>query len=196
VLKYAERTGKIAKNVAAEIKRDEDLPSPTERERRYLTHAELSKLAKASDRFETLTLILGYCGLRSAVCGLRSAVCGSARRPHSAGSICRTPPEAYRGAGANNHGIGHGCGRPRRCRERHEDEADPPRAGTRTGLGPPQGRAAQRSQRARVPLAAGGHLPLGEYRWAFDNACEAVGINGLVPRLEAHHGVTRHLGRG
>jgi integrase len=76
VLKYAQRTGKIAKNVAAEIKRDEDLPSPTERERRYLTHAELSKLAKASDRFETLTLILGYCGLRSAVCGLRSAVCG------------------------------------------------------------------------------------------------------------------------
>ncbi len=64
VLTYAQRTGKIAKNVAREIKRDEDLPQPSERERRYLTHAELLRLAKATDRFETLTLVLGYCGLR------------------------------------------------------------------------------------------------------------------------------------
>jgi len=28
----------------------------------------------------------------------------------------------------------------------------------------------------------GGHLPLGEYRWAFDKACNAVGIEGLVPQ--------------
>jgi integrase len=61
---YAQRTGKIAKNVAREIKRDEDLPRESERERRYLTHAEFLRLAKATDRFETLTLVLGYCGLR------------------------------------------------------------------------------------------------------------------------------------
>ena len=58
------RTGKVAKNVALDIKRDEDLPEQNERERRYLTHAELLLLAKAADRFETLTLVLGYCGLR------------------------------------------------------------------------------------------------------------------------------------
>jgi integrase len=64
VLKYAQHTGKIAKNVAAEIKRGEDLPQQTERERRYLTHTELLLLARAAERFETLTLVLGYCGLR------------------------------------------------------------------------------------------------------------------------------------
>ncbi len=39
VLKYAQRTGKVAKNVALEIRRDEDLPEQAERERRYLNHA-------------------------------------------------------------------------------------------------------------------------------------------------------------
>jgi len=64
VLKYAVKTGKISKNVALDIKRDEDLPEPAAKERRYLTHAELMKLARATERFETLTLVLGYCGLR------------------------------------------------------------------------------------------------------------------------------------
>ena len=64
VLKYAMRTGKIAKNVALEIKRTEDIPQQTERERRYLSHAELLSLARATGRSETLTLVLGYCGLR------------------------------------------------------------------------------------------------------------------------------------
>jgi integrase len=64
VLKYAQRTGRITRNVAAEISRTEDLPQQTERERRYLTHAELLRLARAAGRFETLTLVLGYCGLR------------------------------------------------------------------------------------------------------------------------------------
>jgi hypothetical protein len=59
VLKYAQRTGKISRNVAAEIKRSEDLPVPVDREHRYLNHAELLRLAKATERFETLTLVLG-----------------------------------------------------------------------------------------------------------------------------------------
>jgi len=46
VLKYAQKTGKLAKNVALEMSRSEDLPTPTERERRYLTHAELLRLAR------------------------------------------------------------------------------------------------------------------------------------------------------
>jgi hypothetical protein len=55
VLKYAQRTGRVAKNVALEIKRDQDLPEQAERERRYLTHAELLMLAIGTGRFETLT---------------------------------------------------------------------------------------------------------------------------------------------
>ena len=56
VLKYAQRTGKVAKNVALEIGRDEDLPEKAERERRYLSRADLLMLARATGRFESLTL--------------------------------------------------------------------------------------------------------------------------------------------
>ena len=76
VLKYAQRTGKIAKNVALEIKRSEDLPQQTERERRYLSHAELLGLARATDRFETLTL------------SSATADCDLARLRHCDGSTC------------------------------------------------------------------------------------------------------------
>lgn len=41
MLKYAQGTGKIAKNAAGETKRTEDLPASTEQVRRYLTRAEL-----------------------------------------------------------------------------------------------------------------------------------------------------------
>jgi integrase len=36
------------------------------------------------------------------------------------------------------------------------------------------------------PGRKGGFLSLGEYRWAFDNACEDVGIEGLVPHGLRH----------
>ncbi|MCP3810998.1 tyrosine-type recombinase/integrase [Mycobacteriaceae bacterium Msp059] len=36
------------------------------------------------------------------------------------------------------------------------------------------------------PSRKGGFLPLGEYRWAFDNACEDVGIEGPVPHGLRH----------
>jgi integrase len=64
VLKYAVRTGKINKNIALEIDRNEDLPDLVEGERIYLSHAELLELAGAMGRYEIQTLILGYCGPR------------------------------------------------------------------------------------------------------------------------------------
>jgi len=36
------------------------------------------------------------------------------------------------------------------------------------------------------PSRKGGFLPLGEYRWAFDNASKTVGIDGLVPHGLRH----------
>ena len=54
----AGRGHRIAKNVALEINRDEDLPEQAVRERRYLDR-ELLTLARATDRFETLTLVAG-----------------------------------------------------------------------------------------------------------------------------------------
>ncbi|AGL30511.1 phage integrase family protein [Mycobacterium tuberculosis EAI5/NITR206] len=45
--------------------------------RRYLTHAELLMLARATGRFETLTLVLGYCGLRRVYGSVRLLPCGA-----------------------------------------------------------------------------------------------------------------------
>lgn len=166
VLKYAQRTGKIAKNVAAEIKRDEDLPEQAERERRYLTHGELLNLAKATGRFETLTLVLGYCGLRF---GEAAAL----RRRHVGDRELTIRASAT----ATGQGIVETDTKTKRTRhvpvpepvwQRLKDELpDDPNA-------------------LVFPSRKGGHFPLGEYRWAFDNACKALDIDGLVPHGLRH----------
>jgi integrase len=167
VLKYAQRTGKIAKNVAAEIKRDQDLPEPFERERHYLTHAELLRLAKATDRFETLTLVLGYCGLRF---GEAAAL----RRKHVGDSelIVRASATAVTGKGIVETTT-------KTKRDRHVPVPEPVWQRLKDEL-PDEPNALV------FPGRNGGYLSLGEYRWAFDNACKAVGIEGLVPHGLRH----------
>lgn len=167
VLKYAQRTGKIAKNVAAEIKRAEDLPAPTERERRYLTHAELLQLARACERFETLTLVLGYCGLRF---GEAAAL----RRKHVGDRelTIRTSVTYVTGSGIVETTT-------KSNRTRHVPVP-----------GPVWNRLADElpsDPKALVfPSHRGGHLPIEEYRRAFDKACQAVGITDLVPHGLRH----------
>lgn len=53
-----------AKHLATNPSEDIDLPDLPETEQRYLTHEQLHRLAIASGRQRTLTLVLGYCGLR------------------------------------------------------------------------------------------------------------------------------------
>lgn len=64
VLKYAIRTERLSKNVATGV----ELPRKASAEHRYLTHGQLLALADAvetgGDSLATLTLVLGYCGLR------------------------------------------------------------------------------------------------------------------------------------
>jgi integrase len=64
--KYAVRAGLASKNVLADIDRRHDVPTEHAREIKYLTHAQLQGPAERTERFETLTLtlILGYCGIR------------------------------------------------------------------------------------------------------------------------------------
>lgn len=167
VLKYAQRTGRIGKNVAAEIKRDEDLPEVSEPERRYLTHAELLKLSKATGRFEALTLVLGYCGLRF---GEAAAL----RRRHIEDRVITVRVSATAVAG---QGIVETDTKTKRTRhvpipkpvwDRLKDELpDDPNA-------------------LVFPSRKGGILPLGEFRWAFDKGCKSVGIDGLVPHGLRH----------
>ncbi|MCV7227842.1 tyrosine-type recombinase/integrase [Mycolicibacterium komossense] len=167
VLKYAQRTGKVARNVALEIKRDQDLPEQAERERRYLSHAELLVLAKATDRFETLTLVLGYCGLR-----FGEAV--ALRRRHVGDRVLTVRSSATAVAGK---GIVESTTKTKR--DRHVPVPEPVWLRLQAEL--------PADPNALVfPSRKGGFLPLGEYRWAFDNACAEVGIEGLVPHGLRH----------
>jgi len=167
VLKYAQRTGKIARNVAGEIKRSEDLPMPAERERRYLNHAELLQLAEATERFETLTLVLGYCGLRF---GEAAAL----RRRHVSDRelLVRASATYVTGKGIVESTT-------KTNRARHVpipgpvwDQLEPDLPSDRNAL--------------VFPGHRGGYLPIEEYRRAFDKACNAVGITGLVPHGLRH----------
>lgn len=60
ILKYAIRTERLSRNAADGI----ELPRKRESERQYLSHEQVLALASRMGRFETLTLILSYCGLR------------------------------------------------------------------------------------------------------------------------------------
>ena len=162
VLKYAQRTGRVAKNVALEIKRDQDLPEQAERERRYLTHTELLMLARATGRFETLTLVLGYCGLR-----FGEAV--ALRRKHVGDRVLTVRSSA---TAVTGKGIVESTTKTKR--DRHVPVPEPVWQRLHSEL--------PTNPNALVfPSRKGGFLPLGEYRWAFDNACDEVGIEGLVP---------------
>jgi integrase len=82
-----------------------------ERERRYLTHAELLMLARAADRFKTLTLVLGYCDLR-----FGEAV--ALRRKHAGGPS------------ADGQIVPYSRNRQGHCRVDDQDEAGSSRAST------------------------------------------------------------------
>jgi integrase len=167
VLKYAVRTGRIGKNVASEIKREEDLPQTADLERRYLTHSELLSLAAATERFETLTLVLGYCGLR-----FGEAV--ALRRRHVSDREITVFNSA---TSVTGRGIVESPTKTRRAR--HVPVPEPVWQRLKSEL-------PQDPNALIFPSRKGGYLPLGEYRWAFDNACRSIGIEGLVPHGLRH----------
>jgi integrase len=177
VLKYAQKTGKIARNVATGMKRDEDLPEQTEPERRYLTHEDLLMLARATERFETLTLVLGYCGLRFGEAqALRRRHVGERELTITASATHVT------GKGIVETGT-------KTKRTRHVPVPEPVWKRLKDVL-PDDPNALV------FPSRKGGHLPLGEYRWTFDNACKALGVEGLVPHGLRHTRASRAINAG
>lgn len=64
VYKFAIKAGLASVNPAAEFDRRHDLPEERETERHYLTLTQLLDLATETGRFEGLTSVLGFCGLR------------------------------------------------------------------------------------------------------------------------------------
>jgi integrase len=155
VFKYAVKAGLATKNIAAEINRRHDLPETRETEQHYLTHPQLLDLARETRRFEALTLVLGYCGLRfGEAAALR-------RKDIRDREITVRASATY----VSQQGIIETDTKTKRTRrvpvpgpvwERLKSEL-PTEADTLV-----------------FPSRKGGHLPLGEYRWAFDSALEKV----------------------
>jgi integrase len=155
VSKYAVKAGLASKNVAAEFDRRLDLPEPAEAEQKYLTHTQLLDLSAAAGRFETLTLVLGYCGLRFSE--------GAAlRRRHVGDRALTIMASATAVAGLGIVESGTKTKRTRRVpvpapvwdRLKNEMPTEP--------------------DALVFPGRKGGYLTLGEYRWAFDAALRPV----------------------
>lgn len=166
VMKYAVKSGVVATNAVATIESNE-LPQRTERERRYLTHAELLALARATGRFETLTLVLGYCGLR-----FGEAV---ALRRKSVGD--RELVVRASVSGVTKQGLVETT--TKTGRTRHVPVPEPVWELLKQNL-------PDDPEALVFPGRKGGYLPVGEYRWAFDQACKETGVKGLVPHGLRH----------
>lgn len=156
VLKYAIRTGKLTKNVAAEIDRGQDLPEAIEAEHVYLTHAQLLSLAGAAGRFDVLTLVLGYCGLRF---GEAAAL----RRRH-----VKNRQITVRASATTVTGQGIVETDSTKTKRQRQVPVPEPVWKRLEQILPDKG------DDLVFPSHKGGHLPLGEYRWAFDRAVDTV----------------------
>lgn len=167
VLMYAVKTGRISKSVAAEIKRSEDLPTPTEKEPRFLTHEGLLALAYACEGYTTQTLVLGYCGPRfGEVAALRGRHCQN-------GQLAIHTSASY----VNGKGIIETTTKTNRSR--------------RVPVPQPVWEMLEKELPANpndlvFPGQDGGFMSGGEYRWRFDKACKKVGITDLTPHDLRH----------
>jgi integrase len=167
VFKYAVKAGLASKNVAAEIERRHDLPQTGETERHYLTHKQLLELARATGRFETLTLIPGYCGLRfGEAAALRRKDVGN-REITVRSSATYVARQGILETGTKTN------------RTRHVPVPEP--------IWDQFEKQLPEDEDALVfPSRKGGHLPNHEYRRVFNKACQEVGIKGLVPHGLRH----------
>ncbi|CPV78526.1 phage integrase family protein [Mycobacteroides abscessus subsp. abscessus] len=165
VLRYAIRARRLTVNPAADI----ELPGIREPEKRYLTMRQVQELAIASGRFRTLVFVL-------ALCGLRFGEATALRTKHVDLDSARIWVSA-----SATHVAGKGI--VETDTKNHEGRKVPIPAFLvellRTEL-PTEPEALVFAGRE------GKHLPLGEFRWAFDRAASAVGLNGFVPHELRH----------
>lgn len=162
VYRYALKAGLASKNPAAEIDRRHDLPEERESERHYLNLTQLLDLASETGRFEALTLVLGFCGIRfGEAIALRRRDIGDQQL------IVRRSVTYVQGQGMVETDT-------KTKRTRHVPIPSPvweliqlPHDGD-----------------ALVFPGKNGHLTLGEYRWAFDNAVKRLREVAKAKRAE------------
>jgi integrase len=163
VFKYAVKAGLASKNVVADIDRSTDLPTEHAREIRSLTHAQLLGLAERTERFETLTLVLGYCGIRF---GEAAAL----RR----GSV-KDGKLKIRESATNVSGQGMVTTRTKTGKER--DVAVPPPVWKRL-----VGELPANADELVFSGSNGGMITLGQYRRPFDRSVKAMQERAAVQR--------------
>lgn len=176
VLSYAVKTRKISTNVAHELKRSEDLPRPTEKQRRYLTHQQLINLAGHVEGYEVLTLVLGYCGLRF---GEAAAL----RRKHI---LDRELVVASSASTVTKLGVIESTTKTHKSR--HVPIPEPVWQALKDQL--------PDNPDDLVFPRNGRHLRSDEYRRAFLKACKQVGITGMAPHDLRHTAASLAISAG
>lgn len=176
VLSYAVKIGKLGRNVALEVKRSQDLPQQVERERKYLSHKELINLANATEGFEVLTLVLGYCGIRF---GEAAALRG--RNVKDNQMVIRSSATNVTGSGMVETST-------KTNKERYVPVPGPVWGALQENL--------PKKPDELVFPGRNGYLTVDEYRIAFDRGCKAVGITGLVPHGLRHTAASLAISAG
>ncbi|MEV0709269.1 tyrosine-type recombinase/integrase [Nocardia aurea] len=176
VLRFAIKAKRLAVNPAEEI----DLPQKSPAEKRYLTHREVLQLALGSGRFRTLVFVLAYTGIRfgEAIALRPIDVDLERRRILVSRSATYVAGQGIVQTDTKNH-TSRSVPVPRFLADQlttYLDGRDP------------------------APLVFegrhGGHLPLGEFRWAFDQAVAATGLEGLVPHGLRHTAASLAISAG
>ncbi|MET7771536.1 tyrosine-type recombinase/integrase [Nocardia sp. NPDC005366] len=176
VLRFAIKAKRLAVNPAEEI----DLPQKSPAERRYLTHRQVLEVALGSGRFRTLVFVLAYTGIRfgEAIALRRSDVDLDRRRIMISRSATYVVGQGIVQTDTKNH-TSRSVPVPRFLVDQLTSYLD---------------------GRDRESLVFegrhGGHLPLGEFRWAFDQAVSATGLDGLVPHGLRHTAASLAISAG
>jgi len=166
ILRFAIKAKRLAVNPAEEL----DLPQKSPAEKRYLTHLEVLRLAMAAGRFRPLVFSLAYTGIRFGE-AVALKVCDidlDAKRITVSRSATHVAGQGIVETDTKNH--------------------------TRRRVPIPDFLVKELGKfvENRDPVALAfesrksGHLPLGEFRWAFDLATAAAGLDGLVPHGLRH----------
>lgn len=163
VLRYAVRTDRLVKNVAQDI----DLPAKRSAPRRYLTHKQLQQLAAKAGRFEALTLVLGYCGLR-----MGEAIALRRKDVGNRSITVRASVTSVTGQGQVEGDT-----------KTHRSREVPVPAFVWERL---KGELPSDPDELVFPSRRSGHLTIGEYRWVFDRAASDIGLDGFVPHELRH----------
>ncbi|WP_225729493.1 MULTISPECIES: site-specific integrase [unclassified Nocardia] len=176
VLKFAIKAKRLAVNPAEEI----DLPQMMAGERRYLTHLEVMKLAMAAGRFRPLVFTLAYTGIRfgEAIALRAASVDLLNRRIRVTRSATFVTGEGYVETDTKNHTT----------------RAVPIPDILVKELG--KLLDGRKSDWLVFPSHKGGYLTSTEFRWVFDEAVRATGLDGVVPHGLRHTAASLAISAG